>query len=439
MKKQDNRVFEFADFRLEMAERLLLREGKAVPLRPKLFDLLVFLIERRGEILEKDEIGRAVWGGLNHGSVEKPDANLNVNISHLRHALGDDPDNPIFIETVPRRGYRFVALVSVSEEPQSKPAEARLSAASASGGAGAAVSLHASESLNLATAWPEPATGGGFDFQPQARDADASSNHRNEEREATLPANKAAIAQQRPRKVMFVVVILIMAIPALGWMMLKPEGARLAESAEETTKGSAGKQWDGFPAGTYAAVQPRIHSIEPETPLALVGDQPIKIAGGGFRPGMRVTMLFPGGGIGLLSGEQLREVAPDGFTLIAAFNNNPGQYQIKINSPDGMHSEWFAFRVAPLNLWPEIAEVKLRALADGVQRVTVNGRNFQQNVGVVLVRPGGLIDYPQAHRASETSFDLVFETRGQTGPFRLQAQNPSGKNSNVASFSISVP
>ncbi|MGH9847795.1 MAG: winged helix-turn-helix domain-containing protein, partial [Blastocatellia bacterium] len=53
MGKQDSRVYEFADFRLETAERILSCDGKVVPLRPKLFELLVFLIERRGEILEK--------------------------------------------------------------------------------------------------------------------------------------------------------------------------------------------------------------------------------------------------------------------------------------------------------------------------------------------------------------------------------------------------
>jgi hypothetical protein len=143
-----------------------------------------------------------------------------------------------------------------------------------------------------------------------------------------------------------------------------------------------------------APIELRIDALDPAMPLALVGDQPIKVAGQGFHPGMTITMLFPGGGSGQLSGEQLRDLTPDAFSLIAAFNNNPGLYRIRINSPDAAPSEWFAFRVAPINLSPEIAEVKPGPLVNGVQRVTVHGHNFQQNLGFLLIRPDGRPDYP---------------------------------------------
>jgi len=412
MGKQDNRVYEFADFRLETAERILSRDGKVIPLRPKLFDLLVFLIEHRGEILEKDEITRAVWGGHNHGSVEKPDANLNVNVSNLRHALGDDPDKPRFIETVQRRGYRFIALV--------KTAETLIP--------------------DIAATWPGPAAGGEFAFQPPKQNEDTRPDNQNE-RGASTPTVSESVASGR-RGLIFIIALSILLLMALllGWAIVKPgSSARRTEIVHAAPNGPAEKSSGGAQAGLAAALQPRIHSLEPATPLALIGDQPIKITGSGFQPGMTVTMLFPSGGSGYLSGEQLREITREGFFLVAAFNNNPGHYRIRLNAPDGMHSEWFAFRVVPINLSPEIAEVKQGALENGVQRITVNGRNFQQNVGVVLIRPDGRPDYPQSHRTSETSFDLLFEPRGQTGPFKLQAQNPSGKNSNVVSFSISTP
>lgn len=414
MGKEDNRVYEFAGFRLERAERILLCDGKVIPLRPKLFDLLVFLIEHRGEILEKDEITRAVWGGLNHGSVEKPDANLNVNVSNLRHALGDDPDKPRFIETVQRRGYRFIAPVKSTE----------------------------TVTPSTTAAWPEPAAGGEFDFQPPSQNEEARPNNQNESGLSTPTASESAASGRR--RLMFIGVVLLLLMVLLGWAhsIRQTENARVASNglAEKSSSGGlTGTREPGVQAGIAASLQPRIYSIEPATPLALIGDQPIKIAGSGFQPGMTVTMLFPSGGSGHLSGEQLREITRDSFFLVAAFNNNPGHYRIRLNSPDGMHSEWFAFRVAPLNLSPEIVEVKQGEAADGVQRITVNGRNFQQNMGVVLIRPDGRPDYPQAHRTSETSLDLLFEPRGQKGPYKLQAQNPSGKNSNVVSFSISIP
>src|SRR5262245_3143518 len=118
MNQRSDRHYEFGPFRLDVAERMLLREGEAIPLQPKAFDLLHVLVEHHGHLLEKDELLKIVW----------PDAiveevNLANNISVLRKALGEDGNGQRFIETVPRRGYRFVAGVRqiqhapVEEEP----------------------------------------------------------------------------------------------------------------------------------------------------------------------------------------------------------------------------------------------------------------------------------------------------------------------------------
>src|SRR5262245_14524367 len=118
MNQRSDRHYEFGPFRLDVAERMLLREGEAIPLQPKAFDLLHVLVEHHGHLLEKDELLKIVW----------PDAiveevNLANNISVLRKALGEDGNGQRFIETVPRRGYRFVAGVrqiqhaTVEEEP----------------------------------------------------------------------------------------------------------------------------------------------------------------------------------------------------------------------------------------------------------------------------------------------------------------------------------
>jgi DNA-binding winged helix-turn-helix (wHTH) protein len=104
MGQPDNHCYEFGRFRLKIAERLLLREGEPVPLTPKVFDILVTLVEKAGEVVTKDDLMRRVWPNT---FVEE--GNLTQNISLLRKALGESPGGAQFIETVPRRGYRFVS------------------------------------------------------------------------------------------------------------------------------------------------------------------------------------------------------------------------------------------------------------------------------------------------------------------------------------------
>src|SRR6476659_6043472 len=107
MGQQDNRSYEFGRFRLNVAERVLLREGELVPLTPKVFDILLVLVENSGQVVSKDDLMKRVWPNT---FVEE--GNLTQNISLLRKALGETPGGVQFIETVPRRGYRFVAEMS---------------------------------------------------------------------------------------------------------------------------------------------------------------------------------------------------------------------------------------------------------------------------------------------------------------------------------------
>src|SRR5215831_6489207 len=104
MGHQPKQIFEFGHYRLDAAERLLLRDGEVVPLQPKVFDLLLALVERHGRLLEKDELMKLVWP---NAVVEE--ANLANNISILRKTLGEDGQQ--LIETVQKRGYRFMAAV----------------------------------------------------------------------------------------------------------------------------------------------------------------------------------------------------------------------------------------------------------------------------------------------------------------------------------------
>ena len=99
-------VYEFGRFRLDAQKRLLLRDGCPIKLFPKEFDTLLALVEQSGEVLDKDELMRKVWGKT---IVEE--SNLSSNISHLRKALGETRDQHEYIVTVPGHGYRFVAEV----------------------------------------------------------------------------------------------------------------------------------------------------------------------------------------------------------------------------------------------------------------------------------------------------------------------------------------
>jgi DNA-binding winged helix-turn-helix (wHTH) protein len=100
-------LYEFGRFRCDPREHLLLCEGNPVSLSPKSFEILLALIQGNGRLLTKDELMQQVWPD---SFVEE--GNLTVNISALRRVLGALPEGQQYIETVPRKGYRFVAPVT---------------------------------------------------------------------------------------------------------------------------------------------------------------------------------------------------------------------------------------------------------------------------------------------------------------------------------------
>lgn len=98
--------FVFDEFLLDVKEKVLLRDGKPLPITPKVFQMLFVLVENHGQLVEKDELMKSVWAD---SFVEE--GNIAYTIRFLRKALNDDSQNSRFIETVPRRGYRFIAKV----------------------------------------------------------------------------------------------------------------------------------------------------------------------------------------------------------------------------------------------------------------------------------------------------------------------------------------
>lgn len=441
LRKQDYRIFEFADFRVEMAERLLKRQGQPVSLRPKLFDLLVFLLEHRGVILEKDEITNAVWGRLSLGSAEHPSANLTVNISSLRHALGDDSERPMFIETIPYRGYRFIALVRVEEAAQPKPAEMRLAAMSAASGGGHQMFSPMAE----ATAGKLPVARLESAAEPPANPAagirlSASSSPNSE----APPASKAAGWWSLRWKLIVASAVLAAAAVWLAWAIVPQKNSAAASKALRSSNADRPAV-----AENNAAAPPQIEAIEPATPAAWIGDKPITVRGSGFRPGLSVIMLFPGGGSATLSGTQVPNVRPDEFTMLVDFNNNPGEYRIRVNLPEGsleeLNSGWFVFDVSSINLMPNITNIKQtnRQTSRTESRpdkahIAVTGSNFLQSAHAVLFYPDGQTEYLTNARVTSELFQAAFDPRGMTGPFKLQIQN-AGKGSNLVSFYLFNP
>lgn len=99
----------FAPFRLDPVNAQLWREEELVPLRPKPFAVLRYLVENPGRLVTKEELNKAVWPGTYVG-----ESSLKGYIRDLREVLADDPVTPRFIETVARRGYRFIAPVTTT-------------------------------------------------------------------------------------------------------------------------------------------------------------------------------------------------------------------------------------------------------------------------------------------------------------------------------------
>src|SRR5688572_2428157 len=103
-------TFHFGDFVLDVAAYDLRRNGHRVRLERQPMDLLILLVGRRGQLVSRSEIVDALWGKDVFVDVEN---GVNTAIRKLRQALRDSPDAPTFIETVPAKGYRFIATVEV--------------------------------------------------------------------------------------------------------------------------------------------------------------------------------------------------------------------------------------------------------------------------------------------------------------------------------------
>src|SRR6476659_10036188 len=114
MNQPPKRFYQFDGFRVDVSERILFKENREISLTPKVFDTLLVLLENSSHVLTKKELMEQVWPD---SFVEEN--NLAQNISILRKALGEGNEGEPYIQTVPKRGYRFVADVRTNEEEES--------------------------------------------------------------------------------------------------------------------------------------------------------------------------------------------------------------------------------------------------------------------------------------------------------------------------------
>ena len=111
--KAAERYLCFGQFRVDLQREELFKEGSRVRIPFKVFQVLLALIERPGEIVTREALRARLWPG---GMFVNYDANVNTTVNKLRLVLGDSPENPMYVETMPRQGYRFLETVERRNE-----------------------------------------------------------------------------------------------------------------------------------------------------------------------------------------------------------------------------------------------------------------------------------------------------------------------------------
>jgi DNA-binding winged helix-turn-helix (wHTH) protein len=106
-------ILRFGPFELDLEAQRLLRAGRTVRLQPQPFKLLSLLVQRPGKVVTREEIRSSLWSG---DTFVDFDQGVNFAIRQIRDALGEDGSRPVFIETIPKRGYRFIAPVTGKED-----------------------------------------------------------------------------------------------------------------------------------------------------------------------------------------------------------------------------------------------------------------------------------------------------------------------------------
>jgi DNA-binding winged helix-turn-helix (wHTH) protein len=109
------RYVRFGPFQIDQQRQEVTRDGSRLKLQGKVYQILLILLERPGEVVTREELRSRLWPADTHVNY---DANVNTAVNKLRQALGDSSDNPVYIETIPRKGYCLLAQPEISDRPE---------------------------------------------------------------------------------------------------------------------------------------------------------------------------------------------------------------------------------------------------------------------------------------------------------------------------------
>lgn len=150
------RLLQFGVFELNLDTEELRKNGTLLRLAPQPFKLLALLASRSGQVVTREEIQQQLWGSDTFIDFEQ---GVNKCIKQIRTALSDNPDNPLYLETIPRRGYRFLAPVRSKTVP-APPPQVREASSSMLAGVADLVRARVEAASQDAPSDPFPATGG---------------------------------------------------------------------------------------------------------------------------------------------------------------------------------------------------------------------------------------------------------------------------------------
>ena len=115
-----SRYIRFGIFHLDLRKEELLKDGTRVKLQGKVYQALLALVEKPGEVVTREALRLRLWPSDTHVNY---DANVNTTVNKLRQVLGDSPEQPIFVDTIPRKGYSFVAKIEYLDHPAPQQAQ----------------------------------------------------------------------------------------------------------------------------------------------------------------------------------------------------------------------------------------------------------------------------------------------------------------------------
>jgi len=109
-----SRYVRFGPFHIDQQRQQVYRNGSRLRLQGKVFQVLMVLLQKQGEVVTREELKQALWPADTHVNY---DANVNTTVNKLRQALGESTDKPLYIETIPRKGYSFIAKIEYADRP----------------------------------------------------------------------------------------------------------------------------------------------------------------------------------------------------------------------------------------------------------------------------------------------------------------------------------